>query len=92
MLGATGVGYAAGAKHTVLKLLDTMNPAANVRAMANIEVDLSAVPEGNILTVKWRGKPLFIRHRTPSEIESAEQVSPPFAFLMLERQFPAEHW
>lgn len=74
VLGTAGVGYAAAAKHTVLKFLDSMNPAANVRAMANVEVDLSNIAEGTIMTVKWRGKPLFIRHRTPEEIADAEQA------------------
>jgi len=43
-------------------------------ALANIEVDLAAIPEGTTLTVKWRGKPLFIRHRKPQEIEEAQKT------------------
>jgi ubiquinol-cytochrome c reductase iron-sulfur subunit len=74
VLGTAGVGYAAAAKHTVLKFLDSMNPAANVRAMANVEVDVSNISEGSIMTVKWRGKPLFIRHRTAEEIADAESA------------------
>jgi len=74
VIGGVAAGYAAEAKTAVVGLLDSMNPAADVRAMANIEVNLSAVPEGSTLTVKWRGKPLFIRHRTPAEIDAAENV------------------
>lgn len=74
VLGTAGVGYAAAAKHTVIKFLDSMNPAANVRAMANVEVDVSNIAEGTIMTVKWRGKPLFIRHRTAEEIADAESA------------------
>ncbi len=48
-----------------------MNASADVMAMANIEVDLSTIPVGKGVTVKWRGKPLFIRHRAPAEIEAA---------------------
>jgi len=74
VIGSVGVGYASAAKNTVIKLLDSMNPAANVRALANVEVDLSNIPEGSIMTIKWRGKPLFIRHRTPQEIAESEAV------------------
>jgi ubiquinol-cytochrome c reductase iron-sulfur subunit len=73
VLGAAGVGYAAGAKHTVLKLLDSLNPAANVRAMV-MEVDVSHIAEGTTTTVTWRGKPLCIRHRTADEIADAESA------------------
>merc|ERR1711939_812905 len=45
VLGTAGVGYAAAAKHTVIKFLDSMNPAANVRAMANVEVDVSKIAD-----------------------------------------------
>ena len=52
-------------------LIDQMNPDASTLALAAIEVDISAIPEGQIITVKWRGKPVFIRHRTPKEIAMA---------------------
>lgn len=53
----------------------TLAPAADVLAMANVEVDLSAIPEGTTITVKWRGKPLFIKHRTQNEIDTARSVA-----------------
>jgi len=56
--------------------VDTMNASADVMAMANIEVDLTTIPEGTGVTVKWRGKPLFIRHRTAEEIAREEAVEP----------------
>jgi ubiquinol-cytochrome c reductase iron-sulfur subunit len=40
--------------------------------MASLEVDLSGIEEGQTVTVKWRGKPVFIRHRTEAEISEAE--------------------
>lgn len=43
-------------------------------AVSSLEVDLSGVEEGNTLTVKWRGKPVFIRYRTEQEIEQANDV------------------
>jgi ubiquinol-cytochrome c reductase iron-sulfur subunit len=52
-----------------------MNPSADVRALASIFVDVSAVQPGTQLTVKWRGKPVFIRRRTPEEIEEGRAVA-----------------
>lgn len=66
--GAVGV-VAAGA--AVWPLIDQMNPDATTLAAASTEVDISNIAEGQIVTVKWRGKPVFISHRTPAEIEAA---------------------
>ena len=55
-------------------LIDQMNPSKDVEALSTIEVDLSKLDEGNSMTVLWRGKPLFIRHRTKSEIQKAIEV------------------
>jgi len=52
-------------------LIDQMNPSADTLALSSIEVDYSKVPLGQQIVVKWRGKPLFIRHRTPAEIAAA---------------------
>lgn len=60
---------AAGA--AIWPLVDQMNPSADVRALATISVDISGVPPGTQLTVNWRGKPVFIRHRTEAEIAQA---------------------
>ncbi len=65
---ATGV---VGAAAVAWPLIDQMNPAASVLALASIEVDIGAVEPGQQITVKWRGKPVFIRRRTPEEIEAA---------------------
>lgn len=45
--------------------------AADTLAMGSLEVDLSGIEEGNTVTVKWRGKPVFIKHRTDEEIAAA---------------------
>lgn len=71
---ATGAVAAVGAAAAAWPLIDQMNPDASVLALASIEVDLSAVDVGQSITVKWRGKPVFIRHRTPKEIGEAEAV------------------
>ncbi|HEX7005539.1 MAG TPA: ubiquinol-cytochrome c reductase iron-sulfur subunit [Alphaproteobacteria bacterium] len=67
-IGAVGIGAA------VWPLIDSMNPAADVLALASIEVDLSPIQVGQRITVKWRGKPVFIDHRTPQEIEAARNT------------------
>lgn len=72
-LMAIGTG-AVGAAAFVWPVIDSMNPAADVLALSSIEVDLSAVEVGQSITVKWRGKPVFIRHRTEKEIEEARSV------------------
>ncbi|MEE3099288.1 MAG: ubiquinol-cytochrome c reductase iron-sulfur subunit, partial [Pseudomonadota bacterium] len=60
---ATAAAGAVGAGAAVWPLVDQMNPSADVLALASIEVDVSAVEVGTQLTVKWRGKPVFIRRR-----------------------------
>ncbi len=71
---ATGAAVAVGAANIAWPLIDQMNPDASVLALASIEVDLSAIEVGQSITVKWRGKPVFIRRRTAAEIEEARVV------------------
>ncbi|MFZ5750492.1 MAG: ubiquinol-cytochrome c reductase iron-sulfur subunit [Pseudomonadota bacterium] len=56
-------------------LINQMNPSADTRALSSIYVDISSVAEGTQLTVKWRGKPVFIRRRTKEDIELARAVN-----------------
>jgi len=72
---ATAVVGAYTAKSLVTKIVAYYMPARNVLAMSTVEVDLSGVPEGKSVTVTWRGKPLFVRHRTAEEIEGVKGVS-----------------
>lgn len=51
-----------------------MAPTADVLALATAEYDIGGIPRGTTQTVKWRGKPVFIRHRTPAEIEREASV------------------
>ena len=69
-----GAGAVAGGA-AVWTLVDQMNPSADVKALSSIFVDVSGVEVGTQLTVKWRGKPVFIRRRTPDEIEAARAVN-----------------
>ena len=74
MLGGARFIGASSARLLVVKFLAAMNPAADVMALANLEVDISKLAEGSCMTVKWRGKPVFIRARTPAEIDEATSV------------------
>jgi ubiquinol-cytochrome c reductase iron-sulfur subunit len=67
-VGAVGVGLVAW------PFIDQMNPDEAQLALATIEVDISTVEPGMSLTVQWRGKPVFIRHRTEEEIAAARAV------------------
>ncbi|KAF6823739.1 Cytochrome b-c1 complex subunit Rieske, mitochondrial [Colletotrichum musicola] len=78
MVGTMGAITAAGAKSTVQEFLVNMSASADVLAMAKVEVDLNAIPEGKNDTqviIKWRGKPVFIRHRTQAEIDEANKIN-----------------
>ncbi|WP_424832256.1 ubiquinol-cytochrome c reductase iron-sulfur subunit [Ruegeria sp.] len=68
--GGAGV-VATGA--AVWPLINQMNPSADVQALSSIRQDVSGVEPGTQLTVKWLGKPVFIRHRTGAEIAEAQQ-------------------
>jgi ubiquinol-cytochrome c reductase iron-sulfur subunit len=95
MVGTMGVLAASGAKSAVSDILSNMAASADVLALAKIEVEMGAIPEGELqrsqrvnvspsclihsqsgknLIVKWRGKPVFIRHRTADEIDEANAV------------------
>ncbi|XP_017879974.1 cytochrome b-c1 complex subunit Rieske, mitochondrial [Ceratina calcarata] len=65
---ATGVSCVYTAKAVVQSAVSALSATADVLAMAKIEVKLNAIPEGKSAVFKWRGKPLFIRHRTEKEI------------------------
>ncbi|MEX2166587.1 MAG: ubiquinol-cytochrome c reductase iron-sulfur subunit [Methyloceanibacter sp.] len=66
--GFTAIGTAAA----LWPLLDQMNPDASTLSLATTEVDISPIEVGQAITVMWRGKPIFIRHRTAQEIEQAK--------------------
>jgi len=71
---ATGAVGAVGVAGMVWPFVSQMQPDASVLALASTEVDLSPIAEGQIVTVMWRSKPVFISHRTKAEIESAQTV------------------
>src|SRR5215510_10356409 len=63
-----------GAAAVAWPIISSLNPSQDVLALASTEVDISQIEVGQAITVKWRGKPVFIRHRTPEEIKAAEDV------------------
>ncbi len=68
-VGAIGLGA------TVWPFIDQMNPDSSVKALASTEVDISQIEPGKSITVLWRGKPVFIKRRTPDEISDAKKVN-----------------
>ncbi|KAI9511788.1 ubiquinol-cytochrome c reductase iron-sulfur subunit [Russula earlei] len=74
MIGSLGVLSASVAKSTVTEFLGSMSASADVLALAKVEVELASIPEGKNAVIKWRGKPVFIRHRTQAEVDEARQV------------------
>ncbi|XP_076748807.1 Rieske iron-sulfur protein [Xylocopa sonorina] len=69
-----GVGGVCAAKSTVHTFVASLAASADVLALAKIEVKLDAIPEGRSAVFKWRGKPLFVRHRTAKEIEREQAL------------------
>ncbi|MCV6595735.1 MAG: ubiquinol-cytochrome c reductase iron-sulfur subunit [Mangrovicoccus sp.] len=67
-VGAVATGAA------VWPLINQMNPSADVQALSSIRVDVSGVETGTQITVKWLGKPVFIRRRTEADIASGREV------------------
>jgi ubiquinol-cytochrome c reductase iron-sulfur subunit len=71
---ASGAVGAVGVVGAAWPLIDQMNPDASVLALSTIEFDVSRVEVGASVTIKWRGLPVFVRHRTEAEIEEARAV------------------
>lgn len=71
---ATGAAAAVGAGFLAWPFIAQMNPDASALALATSEVDISQIAEGQVITVKWRGKPVFIWNRTKTQIDEAKAV------------------
>ncbi len=68
-------GAAVGTGAIAWPLIDSLNPAADTLALSSTVVDLAPIPAGQAITVLWRGKPVFVRHRTDAEIKLAQGVA-----------------
>jgi ubiquinol-cytochrome c reductase iron-sulfur subunit len=67
VVGVGAIGWA---------LIDSMAPASDVLALSSVDVDIGPVPAGSGITVVWRGKPIFVRHLTPEEVQTAKTMPP----------------
>ncbi|XP_009461798.1 PREDICTED: cytochrome b-c1 complex subunit Rieske, mitochondrial [Nipponia nippon] len=70
----TCVATAYAAKNVVTQFISSLSASADVLALSKIEIKLSDIPEGKNMAFKWRGKPLFVRHRTQAEINQEAAV------------------
>jgi len=70
----TGMTAVVGAGAVAWPFIDQMRPDASTLAQASIDVNVSAIEPGMSLTVKWRGKPVFIRNRTDQEVQEAKET------------------
>ena len=75
-LGGARFLYATGARLAAMKFVASISASADVLALAAMEVDVTKIQPGSTITVKWRGKPVFIRNRTAEEIADAEGCDP----------------
>ncbi|XP_006010355.1 cytochrome b-c1 complex subunit Rieske, mitochondrial [Latimeria chalumnae] len=75
LTGTTAIVTAYAAKAVVTQFVTSMSASADVLALSKIEIKLADIPEGKNMTFKWRGKPLFVRHRSQKEIDHEAGVS-----------------
>lgn len=73
-LSATAMA-AVGVGAVVWPFVASMNPSRDVLALSSTEIDLKPIAVGQAITVVWRGKPVFVRHRTADEIKAARDVA-----------------
>src|SRR3954464_5877411 len=67
-------GAAIGVGALAWPFIDSMNPSADFLALSSVHADPTPTPEGRGITIVWQGKPIFLRHRTKTEIKEAEDV------------------
>lgn len=75
LIKLTSVVGGAGVAATCVPFVASMNPSTDVLAKAETEVDLTGITPGGIRTVAWQGKPVFILHRTPEQIDSVKTTA-----------------
>ena len=77
MVGTYSFVGAMAAKNLITDYLAHFSASADVLALAKVEVDMAAVPQGKNVIIKWRGKPVFVRHRTPDGMRSILRIRNP---------------
>lgn len=73
LTGMTGTFGAVGAACAAYPFIKSMSPSEDVEAQKSIEVDLADIAEGDTKRVIWRGKAVFVRHRTAAQIAEAKE-------------------
>lgn len=74
VVAGMGVTTAHAGKNVALDFISTMSASADVLAVSKVEVDLAQIPVGKNVTIKWRGKPLFVRHRVDAEVAEMQNM------------------
>ena len=74
LLTGARFAYASTARVLLIRFVSSMSASADVLALASAEFDLNKVEEGQTITVKWRGKPIFIRNRSEKEVSTEADV------------------
>jgi len=70
-VAAGGLGaVAAGA--TAIPFIGSIMPAADTLAAAKTEFDVSTVEAGQMVTIQWQGKPVFVVHRTAEQLKQLD--------------------
>lgn len=67
-MGAIGAGAAA------LPFVRSMGPAKDVLAASTVDVDIAGIKQGDVMTTMWRGKPVFIKHRSDEEVKAVRDI------------------
>jgi ubiquinol-cytochrome c reductase iron-sulfur subunit len=75
LLGGTRFVYASAIRLGVIQFVSSMSASKDVLALASAEFNLDDITEGSTITVKWRGKPVFIKRRTPEMIATEDAVN-----------------
>lgn len=65
---------AVGAACALWPMADSLNPASDTMALATVDVDITAIQPGQAMTVKWQGKPVFIKRRTLDELSEVRST------------------
>lgn len=77
---ASGCAGAVGGVFTAVPFVSSFEPSERAKAAgAPVEADISALQPGEKMTVEWRGKPVWIVHRTPEEIKELPLNDPELA-------------
>ena len=76
LTAATALTGAAGVAFAAVPFLASWKPSARAKAMgAPVEVDIAKLEPGAMMKVEWRGKAIFVVHRTPQMLAQLDQMA-----------------